>query len=129
MYAHPLNSCLELSASVESPLLDDTGEASQHESDDHLGAPRSTAVSITELLTSHELRRPVVVVSFLMVSQQLSGMNFLFLFSLFLIANTGINASTGIGNALSTCAHVKKFFIIATISFRMSYPSREHTFL
>lgn len=79
-------------------MLDDTGDASQHESDDRLGTPRSTSVSIAELLTSRELRRPLVVVSFLMMSQQLSGMNvFLFLLFLALTANTGINASTGSG--------------------------------
>ncbi len=99
-YSNPVDWCLlrRLCASVEGPLLDDAGDASQHEPDDHWGTPRSKSVSVTELLTSRELRRPLVVVSSAMISQQLSGMDvFLFLFSLVLIANIGINASTGSG--------------------------------
>ncbi|KAH9048523.1 general substrate transporter [Lactarius hengduanensis] len=61
--------------SVESPLLDDAGDASQNELDDRRGTPRSTSVSVIELLTSRELRRPLVVVSSIMIAQQLSGMN------------------------------------------------------
>ena len=74
----------KLSASIEGPLLADTSDDSHHESDDHWGTPSSTSVSIPELLTSRELRRPLVVVSFLMMSQQLSGLNvFLFYFPSF----------------------------------------------
>ena len=62
-----------LSASVEDPLLDDTVDASQDESDDRWGTPRSKSVSVAELLKSRELRRPLVVGSFAMISQQLSG--------------------------------------------------------
>lgn len=67
--------------SVEGPLLDDTGDASQHEADDLWGASRSTSVSIAELLTSRELRRPLVVVSSIMMSQQLSGINAILYYS------------------------------------------------
>jgi len=67
--------------STEDPLLDDTGDASRHESDDHWATPSSTSVSIPELLTSPELRRPLVVVSFLMMSQQLSGINAILYYS------------------------------------------------
>jgi hypothetical protein len=56
--------------SVEDPLLDETPEGFQHESDDRR---ESTSVSIPNLLTSLELRRPLIVVSFAMISQQLSG--------------------------------------------------------
>jgi SP family facilitated glucose transporter-like MFS transporter 3 len=101
-----------LSASVEDPLLDDTGDASQDESDDHWGTPRSKSISITELLKSRELRRPLVVGSFAMISQQLSGMNvFLFLFSLILTLNTGINASTGSGMLY----HVDRAYITSSL--------------
>ena len=55
---------------VEDPLLDEAPQGFQHESDDR---PESTPVSIPNLLTSLELRRPLVVVSFAMISQQLSG--------------------------------------------------------
>jgi hypothetical protein len=99
-YSNPPDWCLHhrLSASVEGPLLDDTGDDSQHGSDDRWGTPRSISVSVGELLKSRELRRPLVVGSFAMIAQQLSGMiDFLFPFSLVLIPNTGINASTGSG--------------------------------
>ncbi len=78
-YTNPVDWCLlsRLAASVDGPLLDDTGEASQDESEDRWGLT-STSVSLTELLTSRELRQPLVVVSFLMISQQLSGMNAFF---------------------------------------------------
>jgi len=56
--------------SVEDPLLDETPEGFQHESDDRR---EPTSVSILNLLTSLELRRPLVVVSSAMISQQLSG--------------------------------------------------------
>src|SRR5580693_3589355 len=80
-YANPVDGIFrcKLSASIEGPLLDDTGDASHRESDDHWGTPSSTSVTIPELLTKRELRRPLVVVSFLMISQQLSGLN-IFLF-------------------------------------------------
>lgn len=100
LYSNPVDWYIRrrLSVSVEGPLLDDTGDASQHESDDRWGTPIPVSVSIAELLKSRELRRPLVVGSFAMISQQLSGMNvFLFPFSLVLIPNTGINASTGSG--------------------------------
>ena len=56
--------------SVDDPLLDETPQGSQHESDDR---SEPTSVSILSLLTSLEFRRPLVVVSFAMISQQLSG--------------------------------------------------------
>ena len=57
--------------SVEDPLLDET-QGYQHESDNRRGP---TPVSIPNLLTSIELRRPLVVVSSAMISQQVSGSN------------------------------------------------------
>jgi len=56
--------------SVEDPLLDETPQGFHHETDD----PREpTSVSIPSLLTSLELRRPLIIVSSAMISQQLSG--------------------------------------------------------
>jgi len=64
--------------SVEDPLLDETPEGFQHESDERR---ESTSVSIPDLLTSLELRRPLIVVSFAMISQQLSGINAILYYS------------------------------------------------
>jgi hypothetical protein len=61
---------LDFADSVDDPLLDETPQGFQHESDDR---SESTSVSIPNLLTSLEFRRPLVVVSFVMISQQVSG--------------------------------------------------------
>ncbi|KAH9981458.1 hypothetical protein BGW80DRAFT_1270347 [Lactifluus volemus] len=58
--------------SIEDPLIDETRQEPQHESDDRWGTPRTAPISTSELLTSLELRRPLVVVSFAMICQQLS---------------------------------------------------------
>jgi hypothetical protein len=58
--------------SAEDPLLDETPQEVQHGSNDRRGP---TPVSIPNLLTSIELRRPLVVVSSAMISQQVSGNN------------------------------------------------------
>lgn len=63
---------IEFSNSAEDPLLDETVEESQHQLDDHR-AP--TSLSSLKLLMNFELRRPVVVVSSAMISQQVSGNN------------------------------------------------------
>ncbi|KAI0282140.1 general substrate transporter [Russula aff. rugulosa BPL654] len=62
----------ESSNSVEDPLLDETPQGSQHDLDDHRGP---TSPSLRDLLMNIELRRPLVVVSSAMVSQQVSGKN------------------------------------------------------
>ncbi|KAH9997557.1 hypothetical protein BJV77DRAFT_1058987 [Russula vinacea] len=59
----------EFSNSVEDPLLDETPQGSQHQLDDHR---EPTSPSSLNLLMSYELRRPLVVVSSAMISQQVS---------------------------------------------------------
>jgi hypothetical protein len=61
------------SDSIDDPLIDETGQESQHESDDRWGTLTSAPISTSDLLTSPELHRPLVVVSFAMICQQLSG--------------------------------------------------------
>jgi MFS family permease len=62
----------DFSNSVEDPLLDETLQGSQHQLDDHR---EPTSPSSLDLLMSFELRRPLVVVSSAMISQQVSGIN------------------------------------------------------
>ncbi|KAI0256531.1 general substrate transporter [Lactifluus subvellereus] len=69
------------SDSIEDPLIDETRQESRHASDDNWGTLRSTSVSTSELLTSPELRQPLVVVSSAMISQQLSGINAILYYS------------------------------------------------
>src|SRR5258708_824348 len=70
----PLDLCpfLEFSNSVEDPLLDETPQESHDGLDDHRGP---TSLPSLNLLTNLELRRPLVVVSSAMISQQVSGNN------------------------------------------------------
>jgi hypothetical protein len=63
---------IEFSNSVEDPLLDETLEESQRQSDDRRGPE---PLSSSKLLMTSELRRPLVVVSSAMISQQVSGNN------------------------------------------------------
>ncbi|KAF8275195.1 general substrate transporter [Lactarius quietus] len=107
--------------SVEGPLLDDTGDASPQESDDRWGTPRATSVSIAELLTSRELRRPLVVVSFLMMSQQLSGMNKVLYYSNNILSNvlseSGAYVSLGI-TIVNTIMTFPPIFLIDRVGRR-----------
>jgi len=64
--------------SVEDPLLEEVPQGFQHELDDRR---EPTSVSIPNLLTSFELRRPLVVVSSAMISQQVSGINAILYYS------------------------------------------------
>lgn len=54
------------------PLLSDEDPEDQHQHlkdiDDH-----QAAVSLVQLFTAHELRRPLIIVCFSMLTQQLSG--------------------------------------------------------
>jgi len=63
---------------VEDPLLDETPQGFQHESDVRRGP---TSVSIPDLLKNFELRRPLVIVSSAMLSQQVSGINAILYYS------------------------------------------------
>ncbi|KAI0273858.1 general substrate transporter [Gloeopeniophorella convolvens] len=63
------------SDSVEDPLLDETSDPVQSESEGEQQAVKSTPVSIHNLIQSPEFRRPLVIVSSAMVAQQLSGIN------------------------------------------------------
>jgi SP family facilitated glucose transporter-like MFS transporter 3 len=110
-------------------LLDDTGDASQHESDDRWGTPRSTSVSIAELLTSPELRRPLVVASFLMMSQQLSGINAILYYSNNILSNvlseSGAYVSLGI-TIVNTIMTFPPIFLI-DVSFTRHFLSNYRT--
>lgn len=55
-------------ASLQDPLLDDPEE--QPESTPHV-----PAITVPQLLKAPELRRPLLIVSFAMLSQQLSGVS------------------------------------------------------
>ncbi|KAF8479259.1 general substrate transporter [Russula ochroleuca] len=68
----------DFSNSVEDPLLDETLQGSQHQLDDHR---EPTSPSSLDLLMSFELRRPLVVVSSAMISQQVSGINAILYYS------------------------------------------------
>ena len=75
--AHPVSLwthvlLIEFLSSVEDPLLDETLEESQHQIDDRRGP---ASLSSAKLLMTSELRRPLVVVSSAMISQQVSGNN------------------------------------------------------
>jgi hypothetical protein len=69
-FPYPL---LDFSDRLEDPLLDEIPQRAQHELDDHQG----TTVSISDLWLNVELRRPLVVVSTAMISQQVSGKIFI----------------------------------------------------
>jgi sugar porter (SP) family MFS transporter len=107
--------------SVEGPLLDDTSDDSQHESDDRWGAPRSISVSIAELLKSRELRRPLVVGSVAMISQQLSGINAILYYSnnilSHVLSDSGAYVSLGI-TIVNTLMTLPPIFLIDRIGRR-----------
>ncbi|KAI0005873.1 general substrate transporter [Russula compacta] len=65
--------------SVEDPLLgDENPQRSRHELEDHR---EPTSVSIPDLWMNIELRRPLVVMSSAMISQQISGINAILYYS------------------------------------------------
>ncbi|KAI0295489.1 general substrate transporter [Russula brevipes] len=70
----------DFSESLGDPLLDEV-RRSPHELDDDDDHRGPTSVSITELLTNFELQRPLVIVSSIMICQQLSGINAILYYS------------------------------------------------
>ncbi|KAI9509950.1 general substrate transporter [Russula earlei] len=66
------------SDSVEDPLLDEIPQGSQRELDDRRGP---TTAFISDLLKNAEFHRPLVVVSSVMIAQQISGINAILYYS------------------------------------------------